>query len=65
MYKSLANKNQTKSSRSLDMRMDDIILSKSQYDMLYGESGRNGISILSRRQGDYKLKELHKATLYN
>ena len=49
------NINQTKSSRSLDMRMDDIILSKNQYDMLYGESGRNGISILSRRWSKNQL----------
>ena len=49
------NINQTKSSRSLDMRMDDIILNKNQYDMLYGESGRNGISILSRRWSKNQL----------
>ena len=35
--------------------MDDIILNKNQYDMLYGESGRNGISILSRRWSKNQL----------
>ena len=32
-----------------EVRIDDIILTKNQFDILFGEGERNGINILSRR----------------
>ena len=32
-----------------EVRIDDIILTKNQFDILFGEGERNGVNILSRR----------------
>ena len=40
---------QPRNHRQREVRIDDIILIQNQFDILFGERGRNGISTLSRR----------------
>ena len=43
------SKSQPKNHREREVRIDDIILTQNQFNILFGESERNGISTLSRR----------------
>ena len=42
-------KSQPRTLSGTEVRIDDIILTKNQFDILFGEGERNGINILSRR----------------
>ena len=42
-------KRQSRNNRRREVRIDDIILTQNQFNILFGESERNGISTLSRR----------------
>ena len=43
------SKSQPKNHREREVRIDDIIFTQNQFNVLFGESERNGISTLSRR----------------
>ena len=42
-------KRQSRNNRRREVRIDDIILTQNQFNILFGESERNGVSTLSRR----------------
>ena len=43
------SKSQPRNHRDREVRIDDIIFTQNQFNVLFGESERNGISTLSRR----------------
>ena len=55
---------QPRNNRRKEVRMDDIILTQNQFNILFGESERNGISALSRRWPNNKLPyEIDSSTI--
>ena len=58
------SKSQPKNHREREVRIDDIILTQNQFNILFGESERNGISTLSRRWPNNKLPyEIDSSTI--
>ena len=58
------SKSQPKNHREREVRIDDIIFTQNQFDTLFGESERNGISTLSRRWPNNKLPyEIDSSTI--
>ena len=58
------SKFQPKNHRERDVRIDDIILTQNQFNILFGESERNGVSNLSRRWPNNKLPyEIDSSTI--
>ena len=49
------SKSQPRNHRDREVRIDDIIFTQNQFNVLFGESERNGISTLSRRWANNKL----------
>ena len=57
-------KRQSRNNRRREVRIDDIILTQNQFNILFGESERNGVSTLSRRWPNNKLPyEIDSSTI--
>ena len=57
-------KRQSRNNRKREVRIDDIILTQNQFNILFGESERNGVSTLSRRWPNNKLPyEIDSSTI--
>ena len=55
---------QPRNNRRKEIRIDDIMLTQNQFDILFGETERNGVSTLSRRWPNNKLPyEIDSSTI--
>lgn len=64
LTRSLQSKPQPKHIKEGEVRIDDIILTHNQFDLLFGKSQRSGISTLSRRWPNNKLPyEIDSSTI--